>query len=104
MVEKKLQPHLVRFLGIGMVLILLPACQSSGERGPWIHHQPPDSSNVVLRPSYEVPGTKPLYLSGYAGSNYGTIRPRRPATSSLAPILPAAPPGVTINQGTWDTE
>ncbi len=30
-----------------------------------------DSSHVVQRPTYEVPGTKPLSLGGYAGANYG---------------------------------
>jgi hypothetical protein len=29
-----------------------------------------DSTNVVQRPTYEVPGTKPLFLGGYAGANY----------------------------------
>jgi hypothetical protein len=29
-----------------------------------------DSTNVVQRPTYEVEGTKPLYLGGYAGANY----------------------------------
>jgi hypothetical protein len=31
-----------------------------------------DSTNVVQRPTYEVEGTKPLYLGGYAGANYRT--------------------------------
>jgi hypothetical protein len=28
------------------------------------------STNVVQRPIYEVEGTKPLFLGGYAGANY----------------------------------
>jgi hypothetical protein len=29
-----------------------------------------DSTNVVQRPTYQVEGTKPLFLGGYAGANY----------------------------------
>ncbi len=29
-----------------------------------------DVTNVVQRPTYEVEGTKPLFLGGYAGANY----------------------------------
>lgn len=34
----------------------------------------PGTTRVVQRPGYPVEGTKPLYLSGYAGANYGPGR------------------------------
>jgi hypothetical protein len=104
MVERKRQPRWVHLIGITALLTLLPGCQSPGPgQGSWVHHGTPGSSNVVYRPSYELPGTKPLYLSGYAGANYGPVFRRVPA-GSLAPAPAANSPGVAINQGTWDTE
>jgi hypothetical protein len=31
---------------------------------------PPDTTNVVRRPIYDVEGERPFYLGGYAGANY----------------------------------
>jgi hypothetical protein len=105
MVEPRIHSRLVRSLGIGTLMLLLPACQSPGERRwQWGWRQPPGSSNIAYRPAYEWPGTKRLYLSGYAGVDYSPNRPRRRDRDGLAPIPAANPPGVTIDQGTWETE
>jgi hypothetical protein len=103
MVQTQVQPNLGRLLGISVLLIVLPACQSPGGHGSWFHRQPPGSSNVVMRPTYPIEGTKPLYISGYAGANYGTLFSRRLPAGNPAPMPVANPPGLTINQGDWDT-
>jgi hypothetical protein len=59
-----------RLLGrlIGCSILIAPlVCGCASE--PSVRPQP-DSSNVVQRPVYLVPDTKPLYLGGYAGANY----------------------------------
>jgi len=105
MVETKAPPRLVRFLGISVVLMSMPACQSlGGKHGQRTGLVPPDSANVVYRPAYEWPGTKPLYPSGYAGADYGPMRPRRTRFNRLAPVPPAGPEDLTISQGSWDGE
>jgi hypothetical protein len=97
MVAMRVQPRLLGFLGIGFLMILLPACHSPGGiRGP--------SSNVVYRPANEGPGTKPLYVSGYAGANYGSLNPRRPLVTTPAPVQYVGSPSLTIKEGTWDPD
>jgi hypothetical protein len=93
----------VAFLWIGLLWFSIPACHSPGG-GHWGWRQPPDSTNVAYRPAYPPPGTKPLYVSGYAGVEYEPLRPRRPRLSPLGPGPAPNPPGLTINQGTWETE
>jgi hypothetical protein len=78
------------FLVIGTVLALLPGCRS------------PDSTNVAYKPTYAIPGTKPLYLSNYAGDDQSPMRPRRTGNLGVAPIAADSPPGVTVSQGSWD--
>jgi hypothetical protein len=95
----------LRFVGLAALVMTLSGCQSpAGGLRPWGWRQPPDSSNVVMRPSYEWPNTKLLYVSGYAGADYGMVRPRGIPAGSVAPALPASPPAVTIHQGEWNTE
>jgi hypothetical protein len=71
-----MSPAAIRFLhrtlaglaiAAGLVASGCASDRSSLESSP---HRRPDISNVVQRPTYEVEGTKPLYLSGYAGANY----------------------------------
>ena len=95
----------VRFLAIGLLGFSIPACHSPGG-GHWGWRQPPDSGNVAYRPVYEQPGTRPLFLSGYAGVDYGPLRPRRARLLDLGAGPGAAPNplGPTINQGSWETD
>ena len=97
----------VGVLVMGLLGFSIPACHSPGG-GHWGWRQPPDSTNVAYRPAYERPGTKPLYLDGYAGADYGPLRPRRPRARDLGlgldPNPNPNPPGLTINQGSWETE
>jgi hypothetical protein len=55
-----------RLLGLSLLLApVLTGCSS--------HHMvrpQPDTTNVVQRPVYEVEGTRPFYLGGYAGASY----------------------------------
>ncbi|WP_165231419.1 hypothetical protein [Aquisphaera insulae] len=57
------------FLILGFLAGSVAGCASDRFGGP-----PPDSTNVVQRPVYPVPGTKPLYIGGYAGAYYGPTR------------------------------
>jgi hypothetical protein len=54
---------------LGLALVLGIACGGCASD----RHRPfstPDAPYVVQRPTYAIPGTRPLYLSGYAGANY----------------------------------
>jgi hypothetical protein len=58
-------------VGVAMILgSLALGCASNGSGSTWLRGPCPDSTNVVQRPTYEIPTTKPLYLGGYAGANY----------------------------------
>lgn len=105
MVSMKPLSRLTCWVGMSVLLIGLPACQSP-DGGPWgwARRQPIDSSNLTYRPIFQLPRTKPLYLSNYAGDDFSPTRPRRtPSGGSL--VVPAdSPPSVTVQQGTWDGE
>lgn len=92
-------------LGILVFSAILPACKApDGSRYSLFGRPAPDATNTVLRPPYEWPETKPLYISGYAGANYdSTIRARPVYINSAAPALPAAQPTITVDHGTWDS-
>jgi hypothetical protein len=94
-----------RWVGMSVLVVSLPACQSLGwHHNRWTQPESADSSNVVYRPAYELPGTKPLFVSGYAGNDYGPMRPRRGRWGGPAPLPSAEVPGITAVQGSWDTE
>jgi hypothetical protein len=42
---------------------------------PQLQPQPQVKPYYAYRPVYAVPGTRPLYLSNYAGANYPSLRP-----------------------------
>jgi hypothetical protein len=99
----KSQSRMPRLLGIGSFLILLPGCHSpESVQAPWLHRQPPESTNVAYRPIYSISGTKPLYLSNYAGDDFSPMRPRRRQTGSVAPTAADSSPSVTVSHGSWD--
>jgi hypothetical protein len=92
-------------LGIGLALILLAGCQSPGSvQWPWLNRQGREASYEAYRPTYTLPGTKPLYLSNYAGDDYGPNRPRRRGNGVVTPNGEEMPPSVTVNHGSWDSE
>jgi hypothetical protein len=66
--------HHVRngLLGLAMLTTIASGgCRShSSSLGP--SKPSPDVTNVVQKPTYQVPGTKPLFLGGYAGAFYGS--------------------------------
>jgi hypothetical protein len=103
--DGRVQPRArgVSFLVLGLLWFSIPACHSPGG-GHWGWREPPDSRNVAYRPAYELPGTRPVYLGGYAGADYGPLRPRRPRAGDRGPGLDPNPLGLTINQGSWQTE
>jgi hypothetical protein len=97
--------HAVGLLALIALLAVVPACSSpGGPHLPWLHPTYPDSTNVVQRPAYGVPGIRPLYVGGYAGSSYGPeSRARIFANNPAGEQLPG-PPNLSINQGTWEPE
>jgi len=65
-----LRPSRGRLIGLAFLLAAIaPGC--AWDR---VDRLRPDMTNVVQRPTYPVEGTKPLYLGGYAGANYGPDR------------------------------
>ncbi len=105
MIRTKWQPRLARWVVIGVFLIGLPACQSpDGGQGGWPRRQPADSSNLTYRPIFHLPQAKPLYLSNYAGDDFGPMRPRRNSSGGPGVVPTDSPPSVTVQQGSWDSE
>lgn len=89
--------RLARTVGILSLLAALPACKSAdGTRTSLFGGPRPDTTNTVMRPAYNWPETKPLFVSGYAGASY---EPR----TRMSPVLvsPGPPPPVTVNEGSW---
>jgi hypothetical protein len=75
-----------------LVLAVVPAGGAKAGHGLFQHPtntgdvvaspaQPQARPYVVYRPAYPIPGTKPLYLSNYAGANY----PSRAPGAALTP-------------------
>jgi hypothetical protein len=62
--------HCLVFAGLAIALGSASGCASDGTGLGSSHSRRSDATNVVQRPTYEVEGTKPLYLGGYAGANY----------------------------------
>jgi hypothetical protein len=58
------------FAGVAIAMSFASGCASDRSGLASSPSRRSDSTNVVQRPTYEVEGTKPLYLGGYAGANY----------------------------------
>jgi hypothetical protein len=84
---------LLPFLVLTVGLAVLPACSSSasGVRGDGQGLGARIADRFAYRPVYAqpnpVPGTRPLFLSGYAGARYGNapIVPVNPTTYQVVP-------------------
>jgi hypothetical protein len=96
MVETRSRSRLLRYLAIGWLVLLVPACRTPEGSGG-------SSSYVAYRPAYRWPETKPLYISGYAGANYGAMTPRRSMTINPEPVQDVGPTTMTIDHGTWES-
>jgi hypothetical protein len=98
-----------RRIAYTLVLIcssVVPACSSpTGPQWPWLRGStpPPDTTNVVMRPSY-LPEAKPLFVGGYAGASYGPLSPRRAVAPADVSVPQQAQPTVSISHGSWDEE
>jgi hypothetical protein len=103
--RRKRQPQLGHWIGLGVLLLALPACQSL-DGGSWcgVGRPPADSSNVTYRPIFSFLPTKTFYLSNYAGDDPVPKRPRRNPTGVPVMVPADSPPNVTVQQGTWDSE
>ena len=94
--------------GLALIMIALPACQSAR---PWSGDPTGVSSRVAYRPVQTSLRGRTFYVSGYWPARGPHIagqvarRPRAPVDAVPAYVTPApaaAPPAVTIRQGTWD--
>ncbi len=94
---------LVAFAVVLLTSAFSPGCQSpDGSRRSIFGNRAADSTNTVMRPPYPWPETKPLYISGYAGSNYDSSLRARPFYNNAPPIaLPPASSTITVDQGAW---
>ena len=102
----KAVPRRIGLLGLGLLVMTLPACHSAG---PWYRNQADGSSSVAYRPVYSNP--RPFYVSGYGGADYSPTRPRRTVPACPVPSEAAAAPApapvsarVTVSQGSWDQQ
>jgi hypothetical protein len=92
--------RLATIVSLSLVLAVLPACSASAGHGFFRRPQgdalvvtPPAATQpyVAYRPVYPLPGTKPLYLSNYAGSNYPSIAPGAALTPTDFRVLMGRP-------------
>lgn len=91
-------PRRMSWIGLALILLMLPACH--GPRGGAPEH-------VAYKPVPTSLRGRPFYVSGYGGVDYSPARPHKVRTVEGAPAYitpaPAAnPPTVSIRQGTWD--
>ncbi len=90
-------------LGLGLLMLALPACHGAG---PW-YRNADGSPHVVYRPVATSLRGRPFYVSGYGGADYTPAGPRRfaPVDAAPAAVIPdpaVNPASVTVSQGTWD--
>jgi hypothetical protein len=97
--------RLAGLVGILTITAAVPACKSpDGSRVLPFTRPSPDSTNTVMRPPYIWPETKPLFLSGYAGSTYDpNVRARPIYSNAPAPVLPSTPSSITVDEGSWNS-
>src|SRR3954453_13088147 len=76
MIRIETRNRLVAIVSLSLVLAIVPACTASAGHGlfrrGWdnvvVQPGPEPLPYVAYRPVFPVPGTKPLYLGGYAGA------------------------------------
>lgn len=104
MVQTRVELRPVGLLGIIALSLLVPACSSpGGPQYPWLRQSAPDPY-VVQRPIFDFSREKVFFVSGYAGSDYGSDFRGRPVWPGPAGTRAAAQPQVTVDQGTWEPE
>lgn len=96
--------RLITALGIGLLVLTLPACHSAGTLDA---SQVGASSRTAYRPVQTSIRGRAFYVSGYGGADYSPNRPRRNAPvggvpAYTAPVPTTNAPEVTIRQGTWE--
>ena len=90
--------NLMKYLLLSLGLGVLPACSTSagGVRGDGQSFRDRVVNRFAYRPVYPganpVPGTRPLFLSGYAGARYDS-----------APIVPVIPTTYQVTPNCWYT-
>ena len=99
MLKTECRDRLAAMMSLSLVLTVLPA--SSASAGGGLFRRPSSDAVVVpaqpqpyvaYRPVYPVPGTKPLYLSSYAGANYPSNAPGAVMTPTDFRVLTGRPP------------
>jgi hypothetical protein len=104
MYDSKAPRRRTSLLGLALIAIALPACNSTH---PWSADRTGASTRVAYRPVPTSLSGRTFYVSGYGGADYSPARPRRRAPIGVAPayVTPAPtvnPPAVTVRQGSWD--
>jgi len=104
MAETRVERRPVGLLGIVILSFFIPACSApNGEPHPWLRPFSQDS-NVVQRPTYEMPQRRTFFVSGYAGEDYGPGFRGRSVWTEPAESSTPGQPRVSVNQGTWEPE
>jgi hypothetical protein len=98
----KRESRTVGLLGVIVLAVAVPACNApGGMQLPWVRRSYPDSTNVVQRPVFPLPQSRPLFVSGYAGASYGPPW----AIPVAPPVAPAGEqPKISIDRGSWEPE
>jgi hypothetical protein len=104
MAESRAKRPRIKLLGIVLFALPIPACSApNGAPHPWLRPFSRDA-NVVQRPTYEAPGERRFYVSGYAGHNYGPVFRGRAIVTDPAVSVPPGAPAVSVGHGTWEQE
>ncbi len=106
MIHARINWRLVRALLMTVPSILLPACNTPGGPPPPLVRSPDGAttSRFSLRPILDGEGGRPYYVAGYAGASYGPGLFSRRSAIGIPVAQPSGPPGVTIDQGTWNAD
>jgi hypothetical protein len=103
----RITQHFARSLMVLSFALALPACQTAGGPAPLVR-TPEEGATArrwSLRPILDGEGSRPFFLAGYAGANYGPgLFSRRVPVGTPVAQPAAGPPSVTVEKGTWEPE